>query len=73
MIHIHWPPARQADAPHWEVVMSKLLVRFLRDEDGSEVVEYALMLGMIVLACMLIIGSLGIKIVARWQDIYDLL
>ena len=53
--------------------MSKLLVRFLRDEDGSEVVEYALMLGMIVLACMLIIGALGVKIVTRWQDIYALL
>lgn len=53
--------------------MCNLFLRCLRDESGSEVVEYALMLGMLVLGCLAILGSLGVKIIERWREIYNLL
>ncbi len=53
--------------------MCNLLARCLRDERGTEVVEYSLMLGLLVLAAITIIGSLGLKVVERWREVYDIL
>ena len=53
--------------------MCKLLGQALRDERGTEVVEYSLMLGLLVLAAIAIIGSLGFKVVERWREVYDIL
>lgn len=68
-----WPDSGPVIRHCREVVMSRLLLRCVREEDGSEVVEYALMLGMLVLGCLVIMGALGVKIVDRWQEIFDAL
>lgn len=48
-------------------------LRLVRDESGQEVIEYALLLGMVVCACLAVIGALGTKVVARWERVTELL
>jgi pilus assembly protein Flp/PilA len=43
--------------------------RIAHDETGSEVLEYALIAGLISVAAIAIIGSVGTKVVARWTSI----
>jgi Flp pilus assembly pilin Flp len=45
----------------------------IRDERGNEVIEYALLLGMIVCACIFFISALGKKVVGRWDRINEIL
>ena len=53
--------------------MFNTLARCLKDEQGNELIEYALLLGMIVCAAIFMMGALGIKVVQRWARIYDIL
>jgi pilus assembly protein Flp/PilA len=46
-------------------VVSKLV----RDEQGGEVLEYALIAGLIVVAAIAVIGAVGTKVVARWTSL----
>lgn len=46
--------------------LKNLLGRLVKDERGGEVLEYALIAGLIVVACITIIGSVGTKVLARW-------
>lgn len=46
--------------------------RLARDEQGNEVVEYALLLGMLVCACIFLVSALGKKVVGRWDKINEL-
>lgn len=39
------------------------------DDRGGEVIEYALILGLIVVACVAIIGTFGTKVLARWTSV----
>lgn len=41
----------------------------IRDEKGGEVIEYALILGLIAVACIAVIGTFGTKVVARWSSV----
>lgn len=43
--------------------------RLLRDDGGSEVLEYALIIGLIVVACIVLIGAFGTKVLARWNSV----
>jgi len=54
-----------------EIVMSKLLSRCLREESGTEVIEYALLLGLVVVGCIAVLSALGVKVVGRWTTILD--
>ena len=45
------------------------LARLARDEQGGEVLEYALVAGLIVVAAIAVIGSVGTKVLARWNSI----
>jgi Flp pilus assembly pilin Flp len=47
----------------------KLLAKFIRDEDGGEVLEYALIVGLIVVAAIASITSVGKKVLARWTSL----
>jgi Flp pilus assembly pilin Flp len=47
----------------------KKLDALLRDEAGGEVLEYALIAGLIVVAAIAIIGAVGTKVVARWTSL----
>jgi Flp pilus assembly pilin Flp len=41
----------------------------LRDESGGEVMEYALIMGLIIVAAIAIISSVGDKVLARWTSL----
>lgn len=44
----------------------------LRDESGSEVLEYALVLGLVFVGCILVMQAMGLKVVIRWDRIANL-
>ena len=41
----------------------------VRDEQGGEVLEYALVAGLIVIAAIATIASVGGKVLARWNSL----
>jgi len=45
------------------------LCRFYRDENGGEVLEYAVVAGLIVVAAISVIGKIGAKVLARWNSL----
>lgn len=49
--------------------IKKIFNRIIRDENGGEVMEYALILGLIAVACIAVIGAFGTKVVARWTSV----
>lgn len=49
--------------------MTKFVKSLLKDEQGGEVLEYALIAGLIVVACVAIIGTVGTKVLARWTSV----
>lgn len=46
-----------------------LLKQILRDERGGEVLEYALIAGLIVVAAISVITKVGTKVLGRWQSL----
>jgi Flp pilus assembly pilin Flp len=51
------------------MVMKTLLNKLVRDEQGGEVLEYALIAGLIVVAAIAVITSVGSKVLARWTSL----
>jgi Flp pilus assembly pilin Flp len=49
--------------------MKNLFAKLVRDEQGGEVLEYALIAGLIVVAAIAVISSVGTKVVARWDSL----
>ena len=49
--------------------MKKFVSKLVRDEQGGEVLEYALIAGLIVVAAIAVIGAVGTKVVARWTSL----
>ena len=49
--------------------MKNLIVSLWTDERGGEVLEYALIAGLIVVAAIAVIGAVGTKVVARWNSL----
>ena len=49
--------------------LNALLKSLVRDEQGGEVLEYALIAGLIVVAAIAVITSVGGKVLARWQSL----
>jgi Flp pilus assembly pilin Flp len=43
--------------------------RCLRDERGGEVLEYALIAGLIVVVAIALIAAVGSKVMARWNSV----
>ena len=50
-------------------IVSNLVARLVKDEQGGEVLEYALIAGLIVVAAIAVITSVGSKVLARWQSL----
>jgi pilus assembly protein Flp/PilA len=50
-------------------VTMNTLNSFFRDESGGEVLEYALIAGLIVVAAIAVIGSVGGKVLASWNSL----
>jgi Flp pilus assembly pilin Flp len=49
--------------------MLNILKHLLRDERGGEVLEYALIAGLIVVAAIAVIGAVGDKVLGRWTSL----
>jgi Flp pilus assembly pilin Flp len=49
--------------------MKALLKKLVRDEQGGEILEYALIAGLIVVAAIAVISAVGGKVLARWQSL----
>ena len=49
--------------------LKQLAVRLVADEAGGEVLEYALIAGLIVVAAIAVITSVGGKVLARWTSL----
>jgi len=48
--------------------MKTLFKRIWSNDQGGEVIEYALIIGLIVVAAIAIIGTVGVKVVGRWTS-----
>ena len=51
--------------------LKTLTGRLLADESGGEVLEYALIAGLVVIAAIAVIGAVGTKVLARWTSVND--
>src|SRR5215208_205666 len=49
--------------------IKNLLTKLAKDEQGGEVLEYALIAGLIVVAAIAVIGSVGTKVLAKWTSL----
>ena len=45
------------------------LAALLADERGGEVIEWALVAGLIVIATIAVIGAVGTRVLARWNTV----
>jgi Flp pilus assembly pilin Flp len=45
------------------------LAQLLRDETGGEIIEYAIVAGLISIAAIAVIGAFGTKVVAKWTSV----
>jgi len=52
-----------------EIIMKAIFSKLVRDEQGGEVLEYALIMGLIVVASIAVIGTVGGKVLARWNSV----
>jgi Flp pilus assembly pilin Flp len=49
--------------------MKTFLKNLIKDDQGGEVLEYALIAGLIVVAAIAVITSVGTKVVAKWNSV----
>jgi Flp pilus assembly pilin Flp len=49
--------------------MKNLLSKLVKDEQGGEVLEYALIVGLIVVAAIAAVTSVGTKVLAKWTSL----
>ena len=49
--------------------MLNSIKKLVRDEQGGEVLEYALIAGLIIVAAIAVITSVGGKVLARWTSV----
>jgi len=49
--------------------MHAALKNLFRDESGGEVIEYALVAGLIIVAAIAVITTVGDKVLAKWTSV----
>jgi Flp pilus assembly pilin Flp len=49
--------------------LGRLVQRMTRDEQGGEVIEYVLILGLIIVATITTIAAFGTKVMAKWTSV----
>jgi len=47
----------------------RLLIQFISDESGGEVLEYALIAGLIAIAAITVIAAVGTSVVGQWTSV----
>ncbi len=55
--------------PEKEKPMKAFLKKLVADENGGEILEYALIAGLIVVAAIAVITAVGGKVLARWNSL----
>jgi Flp pilus assembly pilin Flp len=48
-----------------------MLMRLLKDERGGEVLEYALIAGLIIVGAIAAISAVGNQVLARWNSLQN--
>jgi len=48
--------------------LGNAIVRFIKSEDGPTAVEYAIMLALVILVCLVAIGNLGKTVSGTFQS-----
>lgn len=51
--------------------MKNLVAKLVKDEQGGEVLEYALIAGLIVVAAIAAITAVGSRVLARWNSLQN--
>ena len=51
--------------------LAATVARLVRDEQGGEVLEYALIAGLIVVAAIAAITAVGSRVLARWNSLQN--
>ena len=49
--------------------MKHSIKTFLRDETGGEILEYALIAGLIVVSAIAVVTRVGTKVLGRWNSL----
>jgi pilus assembly protein Flp/PilA len=49
--------------------MKTLINRFVREEEGQDLIEYGLLIGIITVACIVSIQSIGPKVAKYFSDL----
>jgi Flp pilus assembly pilin Flp len=49
--------------------LKNLALRLVKDDAGGEVLEYALIAGLIVVAAIAVITTVGNKVLAKWNSV----
>ena len=53
--------------------MRNLITRFVREEEGQDLIEYGLLIGIITVACVVTIVILGPKVAAYYTNLNAIL
>ena len=48
---------------------NRILKKLVQDEHGGEILEYVLIAGLIIVACLSVIAAFGTKVVAKWTSV----
>ena len=64
----HWDSEERINMIRLKQIVHSLK-RVAADESGGEVIEYALVLGLIIVVAIAIITAVGGKVLARWQSV----
>jgi Flp pilus assembly pilin Flp len=51
------------------LTLRRIVSALITHEDGGEVLEYSLILGLVSIAAIVTIGAFGTKLLARWGSI----
>jgi Flp pilus assembly pilin Flp len=63
------PAEKESNRESVMQAIKNTLGRIIKDEQGGEVLEYALIAGLIVVASIAVIGTIGTKVLARWGSL----
>jgi len=70
LLSVRVAPAANMVAPCGrERSLMSLVKKLVRDEQGGEVLEYALVAGLIVVLSIALIGAVGTKVLGRWTSL----
>jgi Flp pilus assembly pilin Flp len=64
---------RGSATPGRRPVVRKLFARFINDDRGQDLIEYALLIGIIAVGVTVVLATIGGQVVAKFQALSDAL